>query len=110
MNYLIDEKEWKQTRQNLTSKVFGKSIIPQEWSEVKMVITKVEPGGEFPSHIDKYHHIFFYLEGTGIGWIEDKEYEIKPNLVVEVPAGKKHGYKNNSSKELKLITLNIPKK
>ena len=110
MIYLIDEKEWKETRPNITSKVFGKSLIPQEWSEAKMVITKVEPGGEFPSHIDKYHHIFFYLEGTGIGWIEDKEYEIKPNLVVEVLAGKKHGYKNTGSKELRLVTLNIPKK
>lgn len=108
MNYLIDDKEWKPTRPNLTSKVFGKSLIPHEWTDVIMVITKVEPGGEFPSHTDKYHHIFFYLKGTGIGWIEDKEYEIKPNLVVEIPAGKKHGYKNTSENELVLITMNIP--
>ena len=108
--YNIADKDWKETRPKITTKVYGKSLIPQEWSDMKMVLTKVEPGGEFSTHIDAYHHIFYYLEGTGIGWIEDEEYEIQSGLVVEVLAGKKHGYRNSGSQELILITLNIPKK
>ncbi len=108
--YYITDKEWKETRPKDTINVFGKSLIPQEWSDVKMVLTKVETQGEFSTHIDDYHHVFYYLEGSGIGWIDDEEYEIKPGLVVEVPAGKRHGYRNTGSQELMLITLNILKK
>ena len=108
--YNIADKNWKETRPNVTTKVYGKSLIPQEWSDVKMVVTKVEPEGEFSTHIDAYHHIFYYLEGTGKGWIDDIEYDIEPGLVVEVLAGKKHGYRNTGSQELLLITMNIPQK
>ena len=110
MIYNITEKDWKETRPEHTRNVFGKSIIPKDWSEVKMVYTKVTANGEFSTHVDSYHHVFFYQQGTGIGWIDEKEYDITPGLVVEVPAGKSHGYKNTGSEDLLLITLNIPKK
>ena len=99
---------WNEVRSDLTTKVFGKPLIPKEWSNVKMSLTKVEPGGKFPLHIDNYHHIFYFIKGEGIGIIDKKEYEIKPELIVEVPAGKEHGYENTGNDDLILITVNLP--
>ena len=56
--YELGEKEWTITRQDLTKRIFGKSLIPEEWTQVKLVLTKVEPGGEFSLHKDSYHHVF----------------------------------------------------
>ncbi len=107
--YMLDEKEWKPTREDLTEKVSGISLIPTEWTNHKFVLTKVEPGGEFSNHTDPYHHVFYYINGQGIGWIGDQTYEIKPDLIVEVPSGMVHGYKNNGAEDLILLTMNIPK-
>lgn len=107
--YKLKEQEWVATRKDLTTGVFGKSIVPGELTEVKIVLTRVKPGGEFSSHIDPYHHVFFIVEGRGEGWLGEKTYEIEPGLVVEVPAGEQHGYKNSGEVDLILITVNIPK-
>jgi mannose-6-phosphate isomerase-like protein (cupin superfamily) len=88
--------------------ILSKSLIPKDWSNVKMVFTKVLPEGEFSDHIDNYHHVLLFLEGSGIVKVNDKEYDIKPNLVVKVPAGTRHSYKNKGKDELHLITVNIP--
>ncbi|MFX0212101.1 MAG: cupin domain-containing protein [Candidatus Hodarchaeota archaeon] len=100
--------EWQAVREELTKGVYGKGLNRSDMTEIKMVLTKVEPSGEFPLHKDKYHHVFYFLKGIGKGWLGDKSYEIKPGLAVEVPAGELHGYKNTSGENLLLITLNIP--
>ncbi len=107
--YQLDEKEWKPTREDLTENVFGISLIPDKWTTHKIVLTKVNPGGEFSMHTDPYHHVFYFLKGKGIGWIEDQTYEIRPELIVEVPSGMLHGYKNVGAKDLILLTINLPK-
>jgi mannose-6-phosphate isomerase-like protein (cupin superfamily) len=106
--YELDLKEWLPIREDVTTLVFGKLIIPKDWSNVKISVTKVSTQGEFSSHVDSYHHVFYFLKGKGIGYIDNEEYEIKPELVVEIPAGTKHGYKNTGTEDLFLITVNIP--
>lgn len=106
--YDLKEREWVITRKNLTKKIFGKSLIPEKLTDVKIVLTRVESGGEFSLHKDSYHHVFYFIEGQGEGWLGDKTYDIKPGRVVEVPAGESHGYKNTAEEDLILITINIP--
>ena len=106
--YNLETINWLPIREDVTSLVYGKSIIPEDWSNVKISITKVDPKGEFSNHIDSYHHVFYFIKGKGIGYINDEEYEIIPELVVEIPAGIAHGYKNTSDEDLLLLTINIP--
>ena len=106
--YKLDEKEWAATRKDLTKEVYGKSLIPEDLTNNKIVLTKVNPGGEFTLHKDPYHHIFYFLSGKGEGKLGEETYQIKPNLVVEVPAGEIHGYKNTGETDLLLLTVNIP--
>lgn len=106
--YELQEEKWKVTRKDLTEKVFGKALIPDGLSKVKIALTKVEPGGQFNQHTDNYHHVFYFLAGEGIGFIGGERYKINPGLVVQVPAGEKHGYENTGEKNLQLITINIP--
>lgn len=107
--YYLESLKWLPIREDVTTLVYGKSIIPKDWSNVKISVTKVSPNGEFNNHIDSYHHVFYFLKGNGIGYIDNEEYEIKPELVVEILAGIKHGYKNTGTEDLILITVNIPK-
>ncbi|MBD3191036.1 MAG: cupin domain-containing protein [Candidatus Heimdallarchaeota archaeon] len=106
--YELQEEKWKVTRKDLTEKVFGKALIPEGLTNVKIVLTKVESGGKFNQHSDDYHHVFYFLEGEGIGFLGGERYKINPGLVVQVPAGEEHGYENTSDKDLQLITINIP--
>jgi len=106
--YELKELEWKALRKDLTKGVFGKALIPGELTDVKIALTRVEAGGEFTLHKDPYHHVFYFISGRGEGWLGDETYEIKPGLVVEVPAGEMHGYKNTGEEDLVLLTVNIP--
>jgi mannose-6-phosphate isomerase-like protein (cupin superfamily) len=103
-------KDWSRIREDLTEQVYGKSLIPKDWSNVAISLTKVEPNGEFRNHIDSYHHVFYFMKGTGTGYINNEKYEIKPELIVEIPAGIDHGYKNTGKEDLFLLTINIPNK
>ncbi|MHA2500828.1 MAG: cupin domain-containing protein [Candidatus Hodarchaeales archaeon] len=106
--YELSDLEWKVLRENLTEKVFGKSLIPQDLTNVKIILTKVEPGGEFSLHKDPYHHVFYFITGRGVGWLGNQTYPIQPETIVDVPAGVSHGYKNTGKTDLMLLTVNIP--
>jgi len=108
--YDLQLKDWSRIREDLTEQVYGKSLIPKDWSKVTISLTKVEPNGEFRSHIDSYHHIFYFMKGIGTGYINNEKYEIKPELIIEIPAGINHGYKNTGKEYLLLLTINIPNK
>lgn len=106
----VKKDQWQPTRENITKDVLGKNLLPSKITEVKAVLTRVTPGGEFRKHTDEYHHIFYFLKGRGIGWLGKKQYQIAPNTLVQVPKGTIHGYKNTSNKVMLLITFNLPKK
>lgn len=106
--YELEELDWKAPRKDLTKGVFERSLVPRELTDVKIVLTRVEPGGIFSPHKDPYHHVFYFIKGHGEGQLRDESYEIKPNLMVEIPAGELHGYKNTGEEDLLLITVNIP--
>ena len=105
----LSSDDWKLNKKKLP-KMLVNSILPADWSNVKILLTKVEPQGIFPLHIDDYHHVFYFIEGEGILRIAGKEYAIKPDLKVEISAGLEHGYENTGTTEMFLITVNIPQK
>ncbi|MGC9779619.1 MAG: cupin domain-containing protein [Candidatus Heimdallarchaeota archaeon] len=108
--YNIEKVDWLPIRKDISSNVFGKSLLPNELTDVTISYTKVEHNGEFKKHIDSYHHVLYFIKGQGVGYLDNEEYIIEPNLVIEIPAGISHGYKNNGKEELFLITINIPKR
>lgn len=103
----VNGEEWNVPREELTSKVYGKTLLPRNVSVKKASLTTVYPGGKFSKHSDTYHHVFYYIQGIGVGWLEEQEYKIKPGVLVQVPAGISHGYKNTGERDMKLITFNI---
>ncbi len=106
--YNINEINMTGIRKDLTKNISGHSIIPQDLTSTKVVITKVEQNGEFSLHQDGYHHVFYFISGTGMGLIGSNEYAIRSGTIVEIPAGTPHSYKNTSEEPLLLVTINIP--
>jgi len=91
-----------------TKEIFRKSLSHKTFhSGFKATLTLAKPGGEFPEHVDPYHHIFFILQGQGEAFIEGQTIPLKGGDALTVAAGKKHGYRNASLNDLVLITLNI---
>jgi mannose-6-phosphate isomerase-like protein (cupin superfamily) len=95
-------------RKDLTEKISGHTLIPEGLTSTKVMITRVGPNGEFSPHQDDYHHVFYFISGTGVGQVGLEEYTIRPGTIVEVPAGTLHAYKNTSDEPLFLVTINIP--
>lgn len=99
--------EWKPVRPDITTEVYGKILLE---GPVKIVLTRVGPGGKFASHRDDYGHLFYFLEGKGRVSIEENTFEAVPGLIVDIPAGEMHSYVNDGEEELLLISVNIEKK
>jgi quercetin dioxygenase-like cupin family protein len=101
----LDDLAWEPVRPALTSGVFGRTMLD---TGTKMVFTRVEPGGEFAPHVDPYAHLFYVLSGCGIALSAGSEYQLTPGLVLQIPAGEKHSYRNTGAELLVLISLNLP--
>ena len=100
------ELPWKSTRPDVTVGVLGSRIVPKGADVLNVTLTRVEPKGEFSVHADDYNHIFLFLEGKGEGRLGDESYEIRPGLIVSVPAGQSHGYRNTNDSDIILLTIN----
>ena len=104
----ISDLDFAAVRKDLTNGVYGSSLISNELSTTKVTLTKVEPNGEFSTHIDDYHHVLYFIKGDGVGWLGDEEFIINQGMIVNIPAGTPHGYRNSSQESMLLITINIP--
>ncbi len=108
--YDLHDAAWRALRPELTRGVVGASLLPEgDGGKVKIVVTRVAPGGEFATHVDPYDHIFYCLAGAGEGWLGEELYRLLPGRVAEVPAGLAHGYRNTGEEELLLLTVNLPR-
>lgn len=101
----METGDWQPIRPQLTRGVFGKSLFDDG---VKVVLTRVEPGGKFATHRDDYGHVFYFLSGEGIVIVGDSRFDARPDLTVRVAAGELHSYENTGTQDLMLISLNIP--
>jgi len=107
--YALEETVWRALRPDLTRGVTVASLLPERAGGMKIVATRVVPGGEFATHVDPYDHLFYCTAGTGEGWLGEEHYRLFPGCVVQVPAGLAHGYRNTGAEELWLLTVNLPR-
>ncbi|HEX7588390.1 MAG TPA: cupin domain-containing protein [Anaerolineae bacterium] len=97
--------EWLPVRPEVTHDIFGRTLLAEG---VKVVLTRVAPGGEFKIHRDTYGHLFYFLSGEGTLNVNDQEYKVKPGLVARILPGEPHSYACSGSQDLLLISLNLP--
>lgn len=101
----LESLTWQPVRPELASNVFGKSLLD---GPTKAVLTRIAPGGRFAPHRDPYGHLFYVLEGLGRVLAGMEERAVGPGSVVRVAPGELHGYENNGTGDLVLISLNLP--
>jgi quercetin dioxygenase-like cupin family protein len=100
--------EWQPVRPDVAQRVYGKTLLADG---VKVVLTRVEPGGKFSIHRDDdYGHLFYFLCGRGVVLVGKDQFEARPGVVVQVAAGEDHAYENAGTEDLKLISINVPRR
>ncbi len=106
MSEVVDANsaEWHPVRPEVADGVFGKILLE---GKVKVVLTRVVPGGRFRMHLDKYAHMFYFLSGEGIMRVGKDEFAIHPGLMARIDAGEQHSYKNTGDSDMLLISLNL---
>ena len=97
--------EWQPVRPDVADGVYGKTLLADG---IKVVLTRVTPGGKFSVHRDDYGHLFYFLSGQGLVSVDERQFEVQPGLVVQVAAGEAHAYKNTGRGDLMLISINVP--
>ena len=107
MNAVFDlaTQGWKPVRPEVTAGITGKAMLD---GPLKVVLTRVEPGGRFAPHMDAYAHLFYFLSGQGAVWTAGERSEARPGVVVQIDAGVEHAYENTGTEDLVLVSLNIP--
>ena len=103
--FTVDVLDWQPVRPEVTCGVYGKALLEDG---VKIVLTRVAPGGSFSPHRDPYGHLFYFLAGEGIVRVEEREMRAGPGLVVRVEPGESHSYENTGREDLTLISANVP--
>ncbi len=101
----VEDLPWEPVRPEVTHDILGRTLLAED---LKVVLTRVAPGGEFKTHRDKYGHLFYVLSGTGVVRVNDQEFSATPGLIVRVMPGEPHAYANTGAQDLLLISLNLP--
>jgi len=105
--YELGKADWEPLRKDMTTGVVAWPLVPPGTPIINAMLVRVAAGGEFATHQDPYHHVFYFLEGHGEGRLGEEVYTIREGVVATIPAGVLHGYRNLAQKEMLLITLNI---
>jgi len=107
MSQVVDvtELEWQPVRPDAAHGVYGKTLLADG---VKIVLTRVAPGGGFSLHRDDYGHLLYFLSGEGTVWVGEDQYPAGPGLLVRVAAGELHAYESTGSEDLTLLSVNVP--
>ncbi len=96
---------WQPVRPDVARGVYGRTLLSDG---VKLMLTRVVPGGKFSLHRDEYDHLFYFLGGEGLVCVGDERVQAVPGLVVRVSAGEPHAYENTGNQDLLLISVNLP--
>ncbi len=103
--FAVDDIPWEPVRPDVATGVAGRTLLADG---VRIVLTRVAPGGGFAAHRDAYGHLLQVLAGTGVVGLAGREYPAGPGLVVRIDAGEEHYYRNTGSDDLTLLSVNIP--
>lgn len=68
----------------------------------------VAPNGVIPSHAHDFTDELFYItQNSATMIVNDKEFEVKPGDFIYVDRNENHGFRNESSKEFKMIVFKM---
>ncbi len=70
-----------------------------------MRMFEVQPGGHTPLHRHPHEHEVFVLQGKGVVVHEGKDYPLAPEVVVFIPGGDEHCFKNTGTSTLRFLCL-----
>jgi len=101
----LEEMPWQAVRPDVAQDVWGKTLLS---GDLKLVLTRVPPGGGFSAHTDGYGHLLYFLSGSGLVGVGGEECSVRPGLLVRVAAGEEHHYRNSGHDDLVLVSANIP--
>jgi len=96
---------WQPVRPDVARGVYGRTVLSDG---VKVVLTRVAPGGGFSAHRDGYDHLFYVLAGQGLARVEEEEFPLRHGMAVRIAAGETHAYENTGAGDLTLLSLNLP--
>ncbi|MEI7603549.1 MAG: cupin domain-containing protein [bacterium] len=77
-------------------------------NNAQIVVMCLKPGEDIGEEVHDLDQILTFIEGTGKSVLDDKEYEIRQDLVFYVPKGTKHNFINTGSGHMKLYTIYSP--
>ncbi len=84
-------------------------VGPKEgWDSHVMRLFRVKKGGYTPRHSHPWPHINFVVDGTGVLYLDGKEYRLEKNCVAYVPANAEHQYRNTGDDDFVIICI-VPK-
>ena len=65
----MDSHSWQPVRPGLAQGVEGKTLLSDG---IKVVLTRVAPGGRFTHHRDDYGHLFYFITGQGLVSLDEE--------------------------------------
>jgi len=101
----VESLDWKLVRPDMANGVYGKTLLADG---IRIILTRVAPGGSFKMHRDDYGHLFYFTDGEGLLMVQNKKFKAVPGLIVRVNNGETHAYENTGKQDLILISVNIP--
>lgn len=82
----------------------GMSRLPAKWA-----VWELAPGVSEGSHVhdgdDALEEVYYFLEGSGVMWVDGVDFLVGKGDAVLAPAGSDHGFRNTGSEPLKVLLI-----
>ncbi|MDF1581072.1 MAG: cupin domain-containing protein [Desulfuromonadales bacterium] len=102
---LLDPKLFHPVRPDVTQGVYGYTFCS---APIRVTLTRIDTGGGFAPHGDRYGHIFIFLSGGGEVLIGTTKQRIEAGGIWTIPAGTIHAISNDQEQALLLLSCNVP--
>lgn len=66
-------------------------------------VCDIAPGGALGLHRHPTLELYYFLEGSGIVWLGDKQQQVAPGVTISIPADLPHGIDNTGDSVLRLF-------
>jgi len=74
---------------------------------IEIIHLSVKPKEAVERHTNPFDVFFYILGGRGTIEIEDESIEVRPDLGIEIPRGRKRGIRNDGDEPLKLLVVKL---